>query len=99
MNEYSRTAWRYWRVYRPQALADLPEPEAFFTNLGDQAEELETSLWLDLQEAALAESGTEDYEVRLGLSNMARMQAKEKVRAELIYLEKEEGTEHLELPA
>ncbi|GAA2836379.1 hypothetical protein ACFQ0M_48970 [Kitasatospora aburaviensis] len=99
MNEYGRTAWRYWQTYRPQALAELPNPQAYFTDLGDQAEEMEASLWLDLQEAALAEARTEDYEERLGLSNMARMQAQEMVRTELIYLEKEAGTEHLEMLA
>jgi len=97
VNEYGRAAKTYWETYRPLALAELPAPEAFFTDLGDQAQEMETSLWLELQEQAQQEAQTEEYEELLGLSNMARLQAKERVRAEMIYLEKEPGTESREL--
>ena len=38
MNSYGAKALRHWRTHLPAQLAQIPDPEAFFTSLGQTAE-------------------------------------------------------------
>lgn len=85
MNELGRMAQDHWRVARPLSYQRIPEAEreAFFTDLGEQAQEQMESLWIALAGDDRPEETMQDKEGRL---NMARLQAREKVLAEMILL-------------
>lgn len=83
MNQYGTMAERYFRQSRPVAYAAIGDKDTFFTNLGeqvaDQVDELATRL-------AGPDSPGEGYLEKVGRLNVARLQAQEKVLADLVYL-------------
>lgn len=99
MSGYKALVKAFWTTYRPEALAELAEttpPETFFAQISAEIEELiaeyrdgfreETAPGMDFREA-------------MGSVNMATMRAREKALHEMVYsLEKEPGTEDLEMP-
>ncbi|TQN33147.1 hypothetical protein FHX37_3146 [Haloactinospora alba] len=88
MNEFGRMAMDHWRVGRPKSFAQIPpqERQEFFADLGRRAQEEMESLWMRLAgDDPPGETG-QQKEQRL---NMARMQAREKVLAEMILLEED----------
>jgi hypothetical protein len=105
MNKYGRMAIRHWEKTDPDRFQQFPESarETFFTELGERAEmeiqQLEDQL-------AGPDPGGESYLEKVGRLNMARLQAEERVLAELILIpppslsEQDEGNEsarwHLE---
>jgi hypothetical protein len=98
MNKYGRMAIRHWQTFLPDRLRAIPESDQtrFFTELGEQAAaEIEE---LQMQLAGPDPVG-EGYLEKVGRLNAARMQAEEKVLAELILLAPEEQDEDDSLPA
>jgi len=83
MNRYGRQAQEHYEEFLPDELAKIPEDQrdSFFSNLGEQfAQEVERV------EVALRGPDPKDEPQmeRIGRFNMARMQAEELVRAELL---------------
>ena len=39
MNRYGQMAWDHWRQWRPRMLAGIPDPETFFSTLGQETEQ------------------------------------------------------------
>lgn len=96
MNAYGLLAKAFWETYRPEATAELPDPDAFFTDLGEQIAQQITDTFQDL--AGEATPG-QDFMDRLGELNMGRLRAREAALQELVYCQaKEPGTEDLEMP-
>jgi hypothetical protein len=85
MNELGRMAMDHWRVARPISFQRIPEGEReeFFADLGEQAQTQMESLWISLAGDDLPGESTQQKEGRL---NMARLQARETVLAEMILL-------------
>jgi len=91
MNTYGHIAISHWQTFLPDRLRAIPESDRtrFFTELGEQAAaEIEE---LQMQLAGPDPVG-EGYLEKVGRLNAARMQAEEKVLAELILLAPEERT-------
>lgn len=85
MNEFGRMAQDHWRVARPISYQRIPqdEREAFFTDLGDQAQRQLETLWIAL---AGDDQQGESAQQKEGRLNMARLQARDQVLAEMILL-------------
>jgi hypothetical protein len=83
VNQYGARAQDHWRTFRPQEYASLPDPQAFFEELGQEAarqvEELTNALMRQQPTAGA-------YLDELAHRTTARSQADEKVLAELILL-------------
>ncbi|WP_445517308.1 hypothetical protein [Streptomyces sp. NEAU-174] len=91
MNRYGMEARAYWKRWLPKRYAALPDPIAFFTNLGEQAEQQVGDLWDQLilkDEAPAAES----HEQRVGRLGLLKAQAEYEVLGELVRLTPESGT-------
>lgn len=93
MNVYGERARDFMRLHSPTRLSSIPDPEAFFTSLGEeiaaQVDDLEEAL------AGAAPAG-EGYVERMGRLGMARLMAEERVLTELVYStseDQEEGPE------
>jgi len=93
MNRHGKAAQEYWATYRPRALSELgseAEQSDFFTGLGlrvmsrkgEVKEELLNQIPIEQRGAARA---------------VVDAQAQELVYAELVYLDKEPGTEDREI--
>lgn len=82
MNEFGRRAMGYWRDFLPNRYATIPDPEVFFSTLGETI----ASQVSDLS-AAIAgpDPAGEAYLVRVGRGNEAWTAASEAVMAELVY--------------
>lgn len=90
MSRHGRLAREYWETYRPQALAELEDPETFFQALDQRVTEQISNVANELvQKIPVAERG------RVWMAIQA--QAREQVYDEEIWLPKEPGTEHREL--
>ena len=50
MNQYGQMARRHWARWLPGRFATIENPEAFFTGLGDEAEQKITALAWELAE-------------------------------------------------
>jgi hypothetical protein len=93
LGQHGRAAQEYWQLYRPKALAELGSPqeqETYFHALDLRVMERIA----DETETLLAQVPMEN---RAGQRQAIRMQAKEIVYNQEIYLEKEPGTEHREM--
>lgn len=90
MNRYASMAWRHWERHRPDALSRIPDPEAFFRDLGETVEEEITRLSLDL---AGDDPPGETYLQKMGRLNMAQLQAREKVLNERVFLPPEQESQ------
>lgn len=93
INQHGQVAWEYWQTYRPQALAELGGPEEqeqHFEELGlrvmEQIGDLADRMLLQVPQ-----------EQRAYQREAVRMQARELVYEEEVYLPKEPGTEHREM--
>ena len=90
MNKYGQLALEHWQRSRPAALATIPDPEVFFSTLGNtvssQVEELADRL-------AGPDQLGEGYLDKIGRLNAAKSQAEELVLAELVYSAEPETTD------
>jgi hypothetical protein len=93
MNQYGAQAKRHWARWLPNRYSQIPDPEAFFTDLGEQ-------VWARVDELSRALAGEdppgETYMEKLGRLNMARLNAEEAAMKELALLEPEPTAEGAE---
>ena len=84
MNRYGAQAKAHWQRKFPQRVRDLEDPEAFFTQLGEDVAEA-----IEQMARSLAGSGPpgEGYLQRLQRLNTARAQAESHVLREMVLLE------------
>lgn len=97
MNEYGRQAMAYWRSRLPTRFSQIPDPETFFTDLGEQV----ASQMVDVASALDAQETPEtDYLARVGQLENSKSRAREIVMAELVFLpaETSEGEELIDSP-
>jgi hypothetical protein len=89
VNHYGAIAQRHWTRFLPSRTAALPNPQAFFTLLGQEVAQQVSDLAESLAGPAPAE---ETYLERVGRLEAARRQAQEKILTELVYLTAEAGS-------
>jgi hypothetical protein len=92
MNRYGVEARAYWRRWLPKRYAAIPDPVAFFTNLGEQVEQQVGDLW-DQLVIADQPPAEETHEQRVGRLGMLKARAEYEVLSELVRLPPEPGAE------
>jgi hypothetical protein len=90
MNHYGVTAKRHWKRWLPTRYAAIQDPDSFFSTLGEEVARRIADLTLDL---AGDDPPAEDYLVKVGRLNMARLQAEEIVLREQVLLSPEPGAD------
>ena len=90
MNHYGVTAKRHWERWLPIRYAAIQDPDNFFSTLGEEVAKRIADLTLDL---AGDDPPREDYLVKVGRLNMARLQAEEIVLREQVLLSPEPGAD------
>jgi hypothetical protein len=90
MNHYGTTAQRHWARWLPAQYALIPDPDSFFSTLGEEVARQIADLTLDL---AGNDPPGEDYLVKVGRLNAARNQAEEIVLRERVLLPPEPGAD------
>lgn len=90
MNHYGVTAQRHWKRWLPARYAAIQDPDSFFSTLGEEVAKRIADLTLDL---AGDDPPGEDYLVKVGRLNMARLQAEEIVLQEQVLLAPEPGAD------
>jgi len=90
MNQYGTLAGRHWERWLPDRYAAIPDPDRFFSDLGEEAARQIADLALDL---AGDDPPGEDYLVKAGRLNMARLQAEEIILPGQILLPPEPGAD------
>jgi hypothetical protein len=83
MNHYGTMARRHWERWLPERYSSIQEPVSFFSALGEETARQIADLTLDL---AGDDPPGEDYLVKVGRLNMARLQAEEIILPERILL-------------
>lgn len=86
MNQYGTMARDHWAQWLPGRNAQITDPEAFFTTLGEEVAQEIGDLMMDL---AGDDPPGEGYLAKVGRLNMARLQAEDMVLAERVLLEPE----------
>ena len=89
MNRYGKFAQDTWKALAPAQYALIPDPEAWFTTLGEEAENSVGELTVQI---AGPDPTGEAYLEKVGRLNAARMQAEEIVRAEMLTPQAEDLT-------
>ncbi len=98
MNTYGHLAMEHWREWLPTRFSQLPDPEEFFTLLGEQVSDQIQSSWSDLQRAnPPSETEKADYLANVGRLNSLRQMAEERVLAEMVFLEPEKTEQDSDL--
>lgn len=88
MNRYGAMAKEHWKRWLPERYGAIPDPDSFFSTLGEEAADQIGNLWPDLANQGGPEP---DYLKRVGRLNMAKLQAEEIVLADLVLLDPEPG--------
>ncbi len=83
MNQYGEMARRHWARWLPGRFAAIDDKEAFFTDLGDQAEQKITTLGWELAGDDIPGEG---YLAKVGRLGEARHRAEQIVLTEMIVL-------------
>ncbi|WP_417221204.1 TnpV protein [Arthrobacter sp.] len=81
MNTYGKFAQDTWKTLAPSQYALIPDPEAWFTDLGKQAETAVVDLMMQLEGPDIK---GETYLEKVGRINAAKRQAEEIIRAEML---------------
>ena len=81
MNTYGKFAQNAWKTLAPSQYELIVDPETWFTNLGEEAENSVDSLSVQI---AGHDSPGETYLEKVGRLTAAKMQAEEIVRAEML---------------
>jgi hypothetical protein len=81
MNRYGTRAQEYWQTHLPSRYAQIDNPIAYFTTLGEEMAAQINSLALSL---AGDDPAGEAYLQKVGRLNMARLQAEEQVIREML---------------
>lgn len=85
MNQYGRLAQQHWQVHRPGSIAEIDDPEAFFTELGVDVQDEVRDRWTAgrLNEPVVP---GESYLERAGRLQQLRHEAEGEVLRELVLL-------------
>jgi hypothetical protein len=83
MNKYAKLAMNHWAKTDPDRYATIADPQAFFQELGEQAE---TQIQQLAERLAGPDQPGEEYLQKVGRLNMARLQAEEAILAELVLI-------------
>jgi hypothetical protein len=90
MNQYATQARAHWQRFLPHRYSQIPDPDRYFTTLGQEVEQ-EIA---DLTETLAGDDPPgEDFLAKTGRINAAAQQAREKVLAERVLLPAEPGSE------
>ncbi|MGH3625419.1 MAG: hypothetical protein ACRDQ5_27165 [Sciscionella sp.] len=89
MNHYGQQAKTHWSRFLPTRYSQIPDPEAFFTILGEEVGQ-EIDQLADL--LAGEDPPGEDYRDKQGRLTAARQQAREKVLGERVLCPAEPGS-------
>lgn len=81
MNTYGKFAQNAWKTLAPSQYESIVDPETWFTNLGQEAENSVDSLQVQI---AGHDTPGETYLEKVGRLTGAKMQAEEIVRAEML---------------
>lgn len=98
MNGYGTQAMQHWQRWLPSRYAQLEDPEAFFTDLGEQVAEQVSQTVDSLRTSHAEQLAQAEYLERVGLLTNLRMQAQEMVLSEMVLLDPEPGTGDPVLP-
>ena len=80
MNRYGTQAMRHWQQTDPARYQQIPDPETFFTELGEQVES-------EIQALADTLAGPgETYMEKVGRLNMARFNAESDILREMVLI-------------
>ncbi len=90
MNKYGRQAQEAWKIASPTRYSQIQNPDEFFTDLGEQAQEQVDELQIKI---VGPDPKGEGFLEKLGRLNAARNQAEEIVRYELLSPPEMEGEE------
>lgn len=90
MNQYGQLAMTYWQRHKPTAFAAIPDPEVFFSTLGETVATQVDELADHLEGPDHADEG---YLGKVGRLRMAKLQAEEAVLADLVYSSPPEKTD------
>ena len=86
MNQYGNQAQKHWQAHLPRRYQALPNPEAFFSQLGEEVFQRVD----ELMDVLVGEGPPgEGYMERLGRLNMARLNAESQALSELALLPEE----------
>ncbi|MFF9157644.1 hypothetical protein ACF1AB_36100 [Streptomyces sp. NPDC014846] len=85
MNQYGRLAQQHWQEFRPVSIAELDDPEAFFTELGKDVQAEVRARWTAERLSAPAVT-RESYLERAGRLQQMRHEAEADVLRELVLL-------------
>lgn len=89
MNRYGRTAQQHWQTYAPSAVAALPDPAGFFSDLGAEVE-AEVSDLAERIASLTRHCSTGPYLEKVARLQTARRTAEEVVMAELVWTKEPE---------
>jgi hypothetical protein len=96
MNRYATQAMRHWQQTDPARYQQIPDPETFFTELGERVES-------EIQALATAIAGPdrpgETYMEKVGRLNMARLDAESDILREMVLIPDPDDPEIDERPA
>jgi hypothetical protein len=96
MNRYGTQAMRHWQQTDPARYHQIPDPQEFFTQLGEQVES-------EIQTLANALAGPdrpgETYMEKVGRLNMARFNAESDILREMVLIPDPNDPEIDETPA
>jgi hypothetical protein len=93
MNQYGTTAQKHWRNFRPESYAQIPDPETFFSEMGERAEAQIAALQVQLAGPDVAGEG---YLDKVGRLTNARMRAEEIVLREEVLSQPESTSQNSE---
>ena len=85
MNEYATMARDHWREHLPARYAQIEDPDAWFTQLGEEVAAEIAGLWAEMSLKAGNPPG-EDFMDRVGRLNAIRKQAEEIILADRVLL-------------
>lgn len=83
MNRYGAMAQEHWQAVIPDRYAAIPNPQEFFSSLGEQVETRIQQMQDELEPPSQPEQG---YLERVGTLSAVRMQAEEIALAELVWI-------------
>lgn len=86
VNRYAATAREHWERYAPSRVAALPDPTAFFNDLGAEVEAQVNDLGASLASMTTQPCSTESYLEKVARLQTARRIAEEVVMAELVWI-------------
>ena len=88
-SRYATQARAHWTRWRPAQLAQIPDPETFFAELGEQ---VQTQVDQVASDQAGQDVPGESYLAKVGRLRMARFDAEAQVLRELVLLPPEQPT-------